>query len=97
MKKRLLSLAAVALTTLSGFAFEEGEIVYTPQGKFQITSSDNICTNGLFAEGTDGWNSLEGEETPETLCSRCSQYAKDWEPTAQKLWEATGRPIVFSR
>ena len=64
MKKRLLSLAAVALTTLSGFAFEEGEIVYTPQGKFQITSSDNICTNGLFAEGTDGWNSLEGDETP---------------------------------
>ena len=64
MKKRLLSLAAVALTTLSGFAFEAGEIVYTPQGKFQITSSDNICTNGLFAEGTDGWNSLEGEGTP---------------------------------
>ena len=36
MKKRLLSLAAVALTTLSGFALTEGDYVYTPQGRFKV-------------------------------------------------------------
>ena len=36
MKKRLLSLAAVALTTLSGFALTTGDYVYTPQGRFKV-------------------------------------------------------------
>ena len=36
MKKRLLSLAAAALTTLSGFALTEGDYVYTPQGRFKV-------------------------------------------------------------
>ena len=36
MKKRLLSLAAAALTTLSGFALTQGDYVYTPQGRFKV-------------------------------------------------------------
>ena len=31
-------------------------------------------------------SNLEGEETVEMLCSRCDEYAKNWAPTAEKLW-----------
>ncbi len=61
MKKHLLLFAAAAMTSLSSFALEEGELVYAPQGKFQILSSENICTNGTFAN-TDGWQSLDATE-----------------------------------
>lgn len=67
MKKRLLLFAAAALTTMSGFALEVGEMVYTPQGRFRITDATNFCTNGNFESTTDpitgeklytGWKSL---------------------------------------
>lgn len=32
-------------------------------------------------------SNLEGDETAELLCSRCDKYAKEWKPTADKLWE----------
>lgn len=32
-------------------------------------------------------SNLEGDETVEMLCSRCDKYAKEWKPTADKLWE----------
>ncbi len=32
-------------------------------------------------------SNLEGDETVELLCSRCDKYAKEWKPTADKLWE----------
>jgi hypothetical protein len=61
MKKRLLFLSAVALTALSCFAFGAEEKVYTPQGRFQIIDETNICTNGTFAENTEGWATFDGE------------------------------------
>lgn len=63
MKKTLL-LGAVALgVSLTGSALEVGEYVYTPQGRFQITGADNLCTNGSFANGSfDGWNVLSATE-----------------------------------
>lgn len=42
MKKRLLSLAAAALTTLSGFALTQGDYVYTPQGRFKVIDAASL-------------------------------------------------------
>lgn len=31
-------------------------------------------------------SNLEGEETAEMLSDRCKEYARNWVPTAEKLW-----------
>ena len=47
MKKRLL-LAFMAMSAVaSGYALEQGEFVYTPQGRFQITGA-NVNANNAF-------------------------------------------------
>ncbi|MGI6221493.1 MAG: radical SAM protein [Coriobacteriales bacterium] len=40
-------------------------------------------------------SNLEGEETAEMLCDRCEKYAKEWAPTAEKLWEINHNCIPF--
>ena len=56
MKKRLLlSLMALCLA-VSGFALSQGEFVYTPQGRFQITG-DNLNANNTF-QTMDGWTAI---------------------------------------
>ena len=52
MKKRLLLGLMTASMAVSGFALEEGEYVYTPQGRFQITGTNVASSN--FADWT-GW------------------------------------------
>ena len=42
--------------TVSGFALEKGEYVYTPQGRFQITG-DNQNANNAF-QTMDGWTAI---------------------------------------
>ncbi|MBQ0073200.1 MAG: hypothetical protein KBT34_03295 [Prevotella sp.] len=61
MKKSLLIGLMAVCTSLSSFALEVGEYVYTPQGRFQI-SGENECSNGTFASGFDGWTVLSAEE-----------------------------------
>ncbi len=53
MKKRLL-LAFMAMSAVaSGYALEQGEFVYTPQGRFQITGA-NMNANNAFQD-LSGW------------------------------------------
>ena len=66
MKKRLLSLSAVALTALSSFALEVGEFVYTPQGRFQITDATNAFT-GVIGTGFSGFESVGDAVVNETF------------------------------
>ena len=39
--------------------------------------------NRVGAKSTD----MESPETVEHLCSKCTEYAKNWKPTADRLWE----------
>ena len=32
---------------------------------------------------------LQSPETVEHLCEKCKAYAKNWTPTAEKLWETS--------
>ena len=53
MKKRLLFALMAMCMAVSGFALTQGEFVYTPQGRFQITG-DNLNANNSFADFS-GW------------------------------------------
>ena len=53
MKKRLLFAIMAMCVAVSGFALSQGEFVYTPQGRFQITGA-NLNANNAFQDLT-GW------------------------------------------
>lgn len=62
MKKRLLLAFAALATAMTGFAHEKESLVYTNNARYQITG-DNLCTNGTFATGFDGWTAITAEGT----------------------------------
>lgn len=57
MKKRLLLMFAAALGLTSSFAYEVGDYVYTPNGRFKITGT-NLVKNGDFTDGLNNWTNL---------------------------------------
>lgn len=59
MKKRLLLSLALALGTLSTFALNVGDYVFTPTAKLKITG-DNLLQNGNFATSTTSWTGKDG-------------------------------------
>jgi len=63
MKKRLLFAFMAMCAAVSGYALEQGEFVYTPQGRFQITGA-NLNANKAFQDMT-GWTvvSASAEKT----------------------------------
>ena len=63
MRKRLLFALVAMCVAVSGFALEQGEFVYTPQGRFQITGA-NLNANNAFQDMT-GWTvvSASSEKT----------------------------------
>ena len=63
MKKRLLFALMAMCVALSGFALSQGEFVYTPQGRFQITG-DNQNANNAFQDMT-GWTVIGAGKTLE--------------------------------
>lgn len=63
MKKSLLVGLMALSTSLSGYAFEAGEYVYAPQGRFKISSSDNLCKNSTCASNFDGWTVISATAT----------------------------------
>ena len=56
MKKRLLFALVAMCVSVSGFALSQGEFVYTPQGRFQITGA-NLNANNAF-QTMDGWTAI---------------------------------------
>ena len=64
MKKRLLFAFMAMCVAVSGFALSNGEFVYTPQGRFQI-SGDNLNANNAFQDMT-GWTVVSAS-TEKTL------------------------------
>ena len=72
MKKSLLVGLMALSTSLSGYAFEAGEYVYAPQGRFKISNGENLCTNSTCASNNfDGWTAISAtaETTPDQVFS----------------------------
>ncbi|WP_338336040.1 hypothetical protein [Marseilla massiliensis] len=64
MKRRLLMMmAAIAGLATPSFAYQQGDAVYTFNGKFKIIG-ENMLTNGDFSDGVNGWTGLTGNAVP---------------------------------
>ncbi len=61
MKKRLLFAFMAMCVAVSGFALENGEFVYTPQGRFQVTSDLKAYSNFTDLSGWDVVTAAEGK------------------------------------
>ena len=61
MMKRLLLMAFAAMSAASSFALSEGEFVYTPQGRFQITGA-NAAACDFNDPNFTGWTVITGSE-----------------------------------
>lgn len=64
MKKTLLSILMGAACVVPASAVQEGDYVYTPQGRFLIQGGE-LCTNGTFVSGFNGWNAISATEGTE--------------------------------
>lgn len=81
MKKRLLLTLALALGTMSTFAYNEGERIFTPTARLRLTGSD-LVTNGSFADRFTGWLGQEGNAVDETNWSFTDNGGPDGERVA---------------
>ncbi|MBR3521942.1 MAG: hypothetical protein IKN75_05370 [Prevotella sp.] len=61
MKKRLLFAFMAMCVAVSGFALTNGEYVYTPQGRFQVTSDLKAYSNFTDLSGWDVVTAAEGK------------------------------------
>ena len=61
MKKRLLFAFMAMCAAVSGYALEQGDFVYTPQGRFQITGA-NLNANNAFQD-LSGWTAIGDGKT----------------------------------
>ena len=74
MKKRLLLGLMAACSMASGYAFTEGELVYTPQGRFHVTGANVAASN--FSDLT-GWT-LISASTEKTLADQFNVNANGY-------------------
>ena len=94
MKKRLLLSLMAMCMGVSGFALSEGEYVYTPQGRFQITGANAASSN--FADFT-GWtliSSTDGALLETTFDIVANGYA-DGLNSAKSLVSTAGEGMYF--
>lgn len=74
MKKRLLFAFMAMCAAVSGFALEQGEFVYTPQGRFKITGA-NLNVNNTFQD-MSGWTAIgEGKTLADLFITNADGYA----------------------
>ena len=74
MKKRLLLSFMAISASMSSFALSQGEFVYTPQGRFQITGA-NVNANSAF-QTMDGWTVIgEGKTLADLFITNADGYA----------------------
>lgn len=58
-----MMMAAIAGLATPSFAYQQGDAVYTFNGKFKIIG-ENMLTNGDFSDGVSGWTGLTGNAVP---------------------------------
>lgn len=94
MKKRLLLGFAALCSAFSGYALEQGEFVYTPQGRFQITGA-NVAASTF--EDFTGWTvvtATEGKTLAENFNVVANGYAEGLN-SVQSLDATVGEGMYF--
>lgn len=56
-------MAVIAGLATPSFAYQQGDAIYTFNGKFKIIG-ENMLTNGDFSDGVNGWTGLTGNAVP---------------------------------
>ena len=59
MNRRLLLSLAVGLSSVSSFAYNVGDYIFTSNAKFKV-SGENLIQNGSFTNNYDSWTQLDG-------------------------------------
>lgn len=91
MKKRLLLSSVVALMGLSSFAFEANELVYTPQGRFQITEAANKFTGSIANfSGFTGMKGNQGAELSTLFQTGTEESVGDYFQSASTVVDSIG-------
>lgn len=83
--KKMLTLMLSAAMMLTANAQNAGDYVYTDNGRFKITTGENLLTNGDFDNGSNGWTTDGGNTlSPDTFAietenenNYLSVYSKD--------------------
>ena len=68
MKKRLLFCCALMVATLSSYAYQRGDYVFTVDAKYKVVG-DNLLTNGDFSSNFEGWKDASSSELSPTFWS----------------------------
>lgn len=93
MKKRLLFAFVALCVAVSGFALEQGEFVYTPQGRFQITGA-NLNANNSFQDMT-GWTAIGEGVTLADLFNINGNGCAEGINSVQSLSATAGQGMYF--
>jgi hypothetical protein len=94
MRKRLLFAFMAMCVAVSGFALSEGEFVYTPQGRFQITGA-NLNANNTFQDMT-GWTVVgEGVALADLFNTNADGYAAGFN-SVQSTAANAGQGMYFT-
>ena len=83
MKRRLLFAFMAMCMSVSGFALSQGDFVYTPSGRFQITG-DNLNANSAF-QSMDGWTAFGADKTIADLFNTNGNGYKDGYNSIQSI------------
>ena len=93
MKKRLLFAFMAMCASVSSFALSQGEFVYTPQGRFQITGA-NLNANNAF-QSLDGWTVIgEGKTLADLFNTNGDGYAAGFN-SIQSTGANTGEGMYY--
>lgn len=68
MKKRLLFCCALMVATLSSYAYQLGDYVFTVDAKYKVVG-DNLLTNGDFSSNFEGWKDASSSDLSPTFWS----------------------------
>lgn len=94
MKKSIFTLIALAASILSGSAFEAGDHVYTDNGRYLITTGENLLTNGDFSNAFANWTTDSGQNLDATVFS--VETAEDGSHYLQVLYKEDGAGTIVS-
>lgn len=86
------------MSSRSNAAWVASRVLTTRRSVFLYTGGEPLVRKREMIARTGAHSTnLEGMETAEELCARCDRYARDWAPTAERLWSENPRDVSFVR
>lgn len=94
MNKRLLLSLAVGLATMSSFAYNVSDYIYTSDAKYKVVG-ENLIANGTFSNGYSSWTNLTGAAVSSDFWSVETGVGPNGENALQSTNNADGNDGAF--